>query len=131
MIHSGLPVPLPYSLALCTLLYSVLCTLYSVHYCHTLGGLCLTCCLSHVMQVSLNASDLEIQRIEEQDRLDEEMLDEMFKGLERDELQLRAADVNQSADIDEQTFSRPLKEGAQHEAGHEKKQREQLPQVRF
>ena len=76
------------------------------------------------------ASDLEIQRIKEQDRLDEEMLDEMFKGLERDELQLRAADVNQSADIDEQTFSRPLKERAQHEAAHENKQKKQLTQVR-
>ncbi|XP_065184078.1 uncharacterized protein LOC135814805 isoform X4 [Sycon ciliatum] len=83
----------------------------------------------HQSSVSLNASDLEIQRIKEQDRLDEEMLDEMFKGLERDELQLRAADVNQGTDIVWQTVIREMKERAQQEAAHEKTQKEQPTQA--
>ena len=58
------------------------------------------------------------------------MMDEMWKGLERDEMQLRAADVNQGADIAWQTVIRELKERAQHEAAHEKMQNEQLTQVK-
>ena len=79
------------------------------------------------MQASLNASGLEFM---EEAWLDGEDLNELAKDLERQELQIQAAEVNQRADIDEQTFSRPLKERAQQEAAHEKKEKEQLTQVR-
>ena len=84
MIHAGLPVPLPYSLELCTLctllsypcctLYSVLCTLLS-YPCCTLPRLL----FGHVMQVSLIASDLDIQSRKEISRQYLELWKEMAR----------------------------------------------------
>ena len=79
------------------------------------------------MQASLNAAGFEIM---DQDWLDSEEVTELLNDLERKEPQIQAAKVNQRADIDKQTFSKPLKERAQHKAAHEKKKKEQLTQVK-
>ncbi|XP_065177115.1 uncharacterized protein LOC135806872 isoform X2 [Sycon ciliatum] len=78
------------------------------------------------LQAEMDAKDLEIQNLKEQLGLGP---DEKLKDLKPEEQQLRAADVNQRACIDVKTFSRAPKERAQHEAAHEKKQREELPQM--